>query len=1245
MRLNLSRKIISLVVVLTVLILAFPTLGVHAAGTLVTLTSATASSSLSGLGPDKLIDGIVNSNPNIWSSAAHTSKANTEWAAVFFNTTTVNKIVLYMNSYAHQCFPSDFRLQYTTDSGASWIDIPGMYFQNFNVFESDVTSNGGVPKSSNSVNGTVPLSFEELSANGIRVYAEGLTPDTSGNYYFQLGEFQVYSPQYLDRTKFVTAVSSQYNDLNLQKDKLTDGQYSGFWSSAVVTQTTEVTMDVTFPMQEVKGVNLYARNESGINYGFPVDFDIEYTNDTGATWRKLPNMDFLSYPTNNIQLQRFRFSGVIANGLRVRAKKLTQDPAGNYVFQLSEVSIPNLETKLISEVKPQSAFVVPSNEVYSTLTPDKMIDNVIGTGIFYSSLSKSGADISTSPISIGTKFATYKSINRVELYPRRQNNINYGFPARFEVNYSTDGGTTWYTIPTQVYTTTDFNTNNASVVRLQFGDVVANAIRVKVYKLTQDPGGFYFLQMDEIKVYGYNYTTPFMISSGASGGNYPTAADTQKFADINNFYSIFGMGSLTPKDAYTPGPDYLLGGRMRWNEVATGTEMFFSGSKLFWNNNYDLNLFKYELEEVPLDYITNTDSYVWATETNRKHLQSNLHFNNNATYIIDAANYLNWTGDTSLFDQRPTDRSFYYKNATQNDIYFAPDGRMVYVGLGAYVGQTFHPTHDFTAVGMYLYTPYVNNTSTRSVTLSLYKIVPGADDTLMASTTISFASTSCTGWSWRELTFPDITDLSSDYHIVVQNSTLGATDFWATPLAVWAQNGDMYASGYGTIAGTINGAIDVDKMNDTLMTKLQKAMAWQLNTMKGSVGGVGKIFKITNDASIPATSEYQYSGGAPVSGITVTADSKPCNYWDLVRSGYEDPWSNVHYYRSLLGLANIYAAKGDTANRDLYNNLAGQVKTDFNTVFWNVATGRYVSWIDKLGNVRDYGSTYVNLEAVSAGLSDSAKTNSIIDWITGARTVVGDTVTGTGIYFGSQAPRVNTKDLKDANNLWWSPDNHFNWRSDGLGRGDFGNEEEQGGTDLYLSYYDIMDRLQKNGASDAWTRFDNMITDFHTDEWFRPQTPDPYPDPNYPTITRYQNVNYTIPESGLAAAAMVNGFVGIKGIDPAAGLLIYPNISTGYSYMVADDIRYKDRVIRVTSEAGGLGVTIEVKANVSAVTTSMTGKVGNLLANHSYVISNISGDGTNVAPVITTTNVMSNASGEVTFTQTIGTGDIIIKIQ
>ncbi|MBQ9118075.1 MAG: hypothetical protein IJY11_02620 [Clostridia bacterium] len=362
--------------------------------------------------------------------------------------------------------------------------------------------------------------------------------------------------------------------------------------------------------------------------------------------------------------------------------------------------------------------------------------------------------------------------------------------------------------------------------------------------------------------------------------------------------------------------------------------------------------------------------------------------------------------------------------------------------------------------------------------------------------------------------------------------------------------------------------------NMTVGEKMQLAIDYVLNNLEGK-NGLIIIGADDNDGkNLGRVGDYS------------------CNYWDNIPFGYKDAYANIEFYKMLNALVEFETFRGDTVKATYYKDLAAQVKTNFNNTFWYTPNGanRYAGTVDVNGAVHDYGITFVNTEAVAAGLADEVvdgKTRAqwIYEWLNGTRIVSGDTVTGADIYPTSSTTsqpvkvaegtvlRTNTVDF--AVGGWW----HDNGGSQSLsGNGKYGGHLENGGAILYTAYYDVMARIKMGDISGAYNQMALMAKEYAKDELNR--------DPMNTTSGGRDVLGFVgeYSESGLAPMAYLYGFIGLSQV--AGGLKFTPNIPDGYKYMGVNRLVYDGRSYSVTTyKNGSFGVRcdegVAMKAQVA----------------------------------------------------------------
>ena len=157
----------------------------------------------------------------------------------------------------------------------------------------------------------------------------------------------------------------------------------------------------------------------------------------------------------------------------------------------------------------------------------------------------------------------------------------------------------------------------------------------------------------------------------------------------------------------------------------------------------------------------------------------------------------------------------------------------------------------------------------------------------------------------------------------------------------------------------------------TVRQKVDMAMNYILNELNGSNG----LLIIDNGEN------------------TGKADGHASNYWDNLKYGYKEGYSNIYFYQSLLAMSGIERMTGDASKAARFAELAETSKANYDSAFWDASKGRYVATIDEDGKAWDFGFTFQNMEALANGLGDNAKATRIYDWLDGRRIIDGDTST------------------------------------------------------------------------------------------------------------------------------------------------------------------------------------------------------------------------------------------------------------
>ena len=327
---------------------------------------------------------------------------------------------------------------------------------------------------------------------------------------------------------------------------------------------------------------------------------------------------------------------------------------------------------------------------------------------------------------------------------------------------------------------------------------------------------------------------------------------------------------------------------------------------------------------------------------------------------------------------------------------------------------------------------------------------------------------------------------------------------------------------------------------DTMASRLDKAMQYMLTVEKGSSG----VLPITDP---------DYND---------TPQGNSSNYWDAIKAfGYISSYENIYFYRSLLAMADIETFRGDTAKAKEYADLAAKTKTAFNKTFWDAAKGRYITSIDANGKKLDFGITFVNTMAVSAGLADASQAKLIYDWLDGKRIIAGDTSQGKDIYSAFKiASRSITVDISTVGPPYYWEDYNGQLPCTPGTFGGWGNQMQNGGTIFYISYYDLLGRLDSLGSIYAFSFFKTILNEFHVDSLRR------FP---YTVHGGYvEGVIGEFPESGLVPLTFLDGFMGISVAED--GLHISPKLPGELSYAGVRSYEFSGRTysIKVSKQVG-----------------------------------------------------------------------------
>lgn len=296
------------------------------------------------------------------------------------------------------------------------------------------------------------------------------------------------------------------------------------------------------------------------------------------------------------------------------------------------------------------------------------------------------------------------------------------------------------------------------------------------------------------------------------------------------------------------------------------------------------------------------------------------------------------------------------------------------------------------------------------------------------------------------------------------------------------------------------------------------------------------------------------------------------NYWDLLPFGHKDCLATIYFYAALREMVELQR----TIDRHPEWSLptppaelsavalcrhAEEIRARAGKMFWNGKTGRFVACIDIDGAMHDYGYTFVNLEAIYYGFATEAQSRTILDWVSGKRTVAGDTSRGDGIYHWRFAPRATTRRNEDWYMWVWHRPEGIPW----------GGQVQDGGAVLGWSYHDLMARIKTTGPDDAWKRMEAIL------DWFGQVQAEGgyrayYGKPGRGSLQGGGTpgglgLDHEFMESVLVPQVMLYGFLGFR--PNGKGFSLAPNLPTDWPSLEATGIHVQTNVLDVTAYQDG----------------------------------------------------------------------------
>ena len=244
------------------------------------------------------------------------------------------------------------------------------------------------------------------------------------------------------------------------------------------------------------------------------------------------------------------------------------------------------------------------------------------------------------------------------------------FPSNVTIEYTTDGGKTWYMLPHYYYVlpnseglyacVMNFPNPKGKTLSLPLDGIAANGIRLR---------GIDYLSSAKLKSFGVSELRVY----GEKGCRLYSSYDGYYNADLSNMWTIFGTAKTEPR-MYNS----LQGARSNVEPFRSGMTMIASIEWLAWNGwklnwsgydaakdihlrslnwavyggdgwYYDEATGQYVVDESEYANNPRNDGFIWATESAPKHLDQQTHYTNNSSLIIAARDYLLSTDDPDGF--------------------------------------------------------------------------------------------------------------------------------------------------------------------------------------------------------------------------------------------------------------------------------------------------------------------------------------------------------------------------------------------------------------------------------------------------------------------------------------------------------------------------------------------------------------------------------------------------------------------
>jgi len=316
------------------------------------------------------------------------------------------------------------------------------------------------------------------------------------------------------------------------------------------------------------------------------------------------------------------------------------------------------------------------------------------------------------------------------------------------------------------------------------------------------------------------------------------------------------------------------------------------------------------------------------------------------------------------------------------------------------------------------------------------------------------------------------------------------------------------------------------------------------------------------------------------------------NYWDLLPFGGKDAYATVYHFAATRAMEQLEAA---IAARPEWNIPApaadygaARLNADLELIrgasaqtFWKADKGRLGAAVDSTGKLWDYGFTFLNNEAMYYGLTTPAQERQIVDWLSGTRSIAGETATGSDLYRWRFGPRATTvRNVDYYNHAWTGPETL-----------PFGGQLQDGGAVFGFSFHDLMGRLRVNGPDDAWAQLKEILAWYGEVQaaggyrkYYTPETADQRGTLQGGGTAGGLGMDAEFYETLLVPLVMTEGFLGLS-VSPER-VRFAPQLPQEWPSLEVGRIQYRDWMLRAKAtpyefeldlEAGGTAGPIEVE--------------------------------------------------------------------